>query len=315
MFRYIQKRLLMMIPTLFGVSFIIFVILSFTPGDPGTMSLGQEAPPEVIRAYNEQLGFYDPLALKYVKYISKAVHGDLGISWRTNRPVINEIALKFPVTLRLASCSIFLSAALGIILGIISATRPYSVLDVSCTTGAIIFASMPRFWLGMIFMLVFALKLKWLPSNGIGAWRHYVLPTVVLSLPTAAQIMRLMRSTMLETMKKDYIRTAKAKGASKGAVTWKHGLKNALMPVITVIGMDFGYLLGGTVLVETVFSMSGIGTLMLNSIRNQDVPQIQGTALLIATLVCLVMLLVDILYAFLDPRLRTKYSVPQTGGH
>ncbi|GHV94232.1 peptide ABC transporter permease [Spirochaetia bacterium] len=304
----------MLIPTLFGVSFIIFTVLSLTPGDPGTMLLGQEAPPEVIRAYNEELGFYDPLVIKYVKYIGNALRGDLGISWRTSRPVIEEIALKLPVTLRLAVMSVLLSSALGITLGIISAIRPYSGLDVSCTSGAIIFASMPRFWLGMIFMLIFALKLKWLPSNGIGSWRHYILPVVVLALPTAAQIMRLMRSTMLETMKKDYIRTAKAKGVHKVLVVWKHALKNALMPVVTVIGMDFGYLLGGTVLVETVFSMSGIGTLMLASIRNQDVPQVQGTALLIAIGVCLVMLVVDVVYAFLDPRIRNKYSSPAAAG-
>ncbi|MCI8676818.1 MAG: ABC transporter permease [Lawsonibacter sp.] len=306
--KYIVKRLLLMIPILFGVSLLIFFILSFVPGNPGQIALGQDAPPEVIYEYNEKLGFYDPFPTKYVKYISGAVRGDLGNSWRTGRPVADEIAMKLPVTVKLSVLSVITAAALGISLGILSAIKQYSALDVICTSGAIAFASMPRFWLGMILVIIFSVNLKWLPSNGIGDWRFYVLPTLTLALPTAAQIMRLTRSTMLETIKQDYIRTAKAKGAPSSSVIWKHALKNALMPVVTVIGMDFGYLMGGTVLVETVFSMSGIGTLMITSIRNQDVPQIQGTILFLAVCICVTMLLVDIVYAFIDPRVRLRYS-------
>lgn len=299
---------MMMIPILFGVSLLIFFILSFVPGNPGEMKLGQEAPPEVIEAYNESLGFYDPIPVKYVKYIGNALRGDLGESWRTGRSVTEEIAMKLPVTVTLAVCSVIVSAVLGVCLGIISAIKQYSAVDVACTSGAIAFASMPRFWLGMLLMLLFCVKLNILPSNGIGSWKNYVLPVITLALPTAAQIMRLTRSTMLETIKQDYIRTAKAKGASRKSVIWEHALKNALMPVVTVIGVDFGNLMGGTVLVETVFSMSGIGTLMINSIRNQDVPQIQGTILFLALCICITMLVVDIAYAFIDPRVKLRYG-------
>lgn len=306
--KYIFKRIMMMIPILFGVSLLIFFILSFVPGNPGEMKLGQEAPPEVIEAYNESLGFYDPIPVKYVKYIGNALRGDLGESWRTGRSVTEEIAMKLPVTVTLAVCSVIVSAVLGVCLGIISAIKQYSAVDVACTSGAIAFASMPRFWLGMLLMLLFCVKLNILPSNGIGSWKNYVLPVITLALPTAAQIMRLTRSTMLETIKQDYIRTAKAKGASRKSVIWEHALKNALMPVVTVIGVDFGNLMGGTVLVETVFSMSGIGTLMINSIRNQDVPQIQGTILFLALCICITMLVVDIAYAFIDPRVKLRYG-------
>lgn len=306
--KYIVKRLLLMIPILFGVSLLIFFILSFVPGNPGEMALGQDAPPEVIQEYNEKLGFYDPLPVKYVTYISKALQGDLGNSWRTGRSVTEEIRLKLPVTVRLSVLSVLVASFLGIFLGILSAVKQYSALDTACTSGAIVFASMPRFWLGMILVIIFSVYLKWLPSHGIGSWKNYVLPTLTLALPTAAQIMRLTRSTMLETIKQDYIRTAKAKGASQTSVVWKHALKNALMPVVTVIGVDFGYLMGGTVLVETVFSMSGIGTLMITSIRNQDVPQIQGTILFLAVCICATMLAVDIVYAFIDPRVKLRYT-------
>ena len=303
----------MMIPTLLGVSLLIFVILSFTPGNPGQIALGQDAPPEAIEAYNEELGFYDPVLVKYVRYLGDALHGDLGTSWRTGNEVADEIAMKFPVTLRLAVSGILVAAIVGILFGIISAVRQRSALDVACTSTAIAFASMPSFWFGMILVLIFsvgfkALGLPSLPSNGIGDWTHYVLPVATLGLHSAAQIMRLTRSTMLETIQQDYVRTAKAKGASRQSVIWKHALKNALMPVVTIIGVDFGYLMGGAILVETVFSMSGLGTLMITSIRSQDVPLIQGTVLLFAGCICIIMLIVDIAYAFLDPRVKARFA-------
>ena len=313
MAKYIVKRLLMMIPTLLGVSLLIFTILSFTPGNPGQIALGQDAPEEAIREYNEALGFYDPILTKYVRYIGDALHGDLGTSWRTGRSVVEEIGMKFPVTLRLAVAGILVAAIVGITFGIISAIKQRSLMDIACTSTAIAFASMPSFWFGMILVLIFSVGLKALglpslPSNGVGDWTHYILPVATLGLHSAAQIMRLMRSTMLETIQQDYIRTAKAKGASNRVVIWKHALKNALMPVVTIIGVDFGYLMGGTILVETVFSMSGIGTLMITSIRNQDVPLIQGTVLLFAACICVIMLIVDIAYAFLDPRVKARFS-------
>lgn len=312
MLKYVCKRLLMMIPTLLGVSLLIFAILSFTPGNPGEMALGQDAPEEVIRAYNEELGFYDPVLTKYVRYIGGVFRGDLGNSWRTGRSVAEEISMKFPITLRLAVSGILVASIVGITFGILSAVRQRSAIDLSCTSTAIVFASMPSFWFGMILVLIFSVGLKelglgGLPSNGVGDWTHYVLPVATLGLHSAAQIMRLMRSTMLETIQQDYIRTAKAKGASRQSVIWKHALKNALMPVVTVIGVDFGYLMGGTILVETVFSLPGLGTLMITSIRNQDVPLIQGTVLLFTTCICVIMLLVDIAYAFLDPRVKARY--------
>lgn len=308
MLRYVIKRLLLLIPILLGVILLIMFIMSLTPGDPGTLLLGMNATPEAIDAMNEELGFNDPLLVQYAKYVWNAFHGDLGTSWQTGRPVFQEIVKRLPVTFKLAIFSAILTAIIGIPLGIISAIKKYSVTDMACTSIAMIFTSMPRFWLGMLLIIYFAVQLKWFPTNGVGTWKHYVLPVFTLAAPTAAKIMRLTRTTMLETIRSDYVRTARSKGADERRIIIRHELKNALLPVITSIGIDFGQLLGGAILIETVFSMQGISTLMINAIRMKDTPLVTGSIVFFAAMVCITMLIVDLIYAFIDPRIKAKYT-------
>lgn len=307
MSRYIVKRLLLLIPIILGVTFIVFSIMSLTPGDPGRLILGQSAPIEAINHLNHELGYDQPFAIRYIDYIKKAVSGDFGKSYRTNKPVFDEIFSRFPTTLLLSFLSIVTAVIIGLPVGILSAVKQYSGIDIISTIFAMLMAAIPGFWLGLMMIILFSLKLGWFPSNGIGSMAHFVMPTLTLAIPSAAGIIRLTRSTMLETIRQDYIRTARAKGAPEGKVIWKHALRNALMPVITVIGMNFGSLLGGTILIESVFSMPGVGTLMLTAIRMKDIPQVMAAVIFLATLFCVIMLIVDLVYAYIDPRLRSRY--------
>lgn len=308
MLKYILRRLLLLIPILLGVILLIMFIMDLTPGDPATLLLGINATPEAVQQLNDELGFNDPLLVQYANYIIDALRGDFGFSWQTERGVFQEIMSRFPVTLKLAVFSIILTAIIGIPLGIISAIKKYSVLDMICTSGAMIFTSLPRFWLGMMLILFFSVQLGWLPSNGIGTWKHYILPVFTLAAPTAAKIMRLTRTTMLETIRSDYVRTARSKGASERRIIAHHELKNAILPVVTTLGIEFGQLLGGAILIETVFSMQGISTLMINAIRMKDTPLVTGSIVFFATMVCLTMLVIDLVYTVIDPRIRTKYT-------
>lgn len=308
MFKYVFKRLLLLIPILLGVTFIVYTIMALTPGDPGRLILGESATQESIDQLNHQLGFDKPFIVRYVNYISHAATGDFGNSYRSGKPVFNEIFSRFPTTFLLATGAIILAILIGIPIGILSAVKQYSLLDIVSTVIAMFMASIPQFWLGLMMMLLFALKLGWLPSTGIGDFRHYIMPTVTLCLPCAANILRLTRSTMLETTRQDYIRTARAKGAKERVIIWKHALKNALLPVITVIGINFGYLLGGAVLIESIFGIPGLGTLTITAIRMKDIPQITASVLFLASLYCVIMLVVDIVYAYIDPRIRARYN-------
>lgn len=306
--RYILRRLAMMIPVLLGVTLIVFTIMSFTPGDPARLILGQSAPQETVDKLHTEMGLDDPFAVRYFRYMGGVLHGDFGISYRTQRPVFEEIFTRFPVTLELAFASIVLVVLIGIPLGILSAVKQYSVLDMICTVSAMLMASVPGFWLGLMMILLFSLNLGWLPSSGVGSPAHYIMPAIALSLPIAAEVLRMTRSTMLETIRQDYIRTARSKGASERTVIWRHALKNALLPVVTVIGSEFGGLLGGTILIESVFALPGLGSLVVNSIRTKDVPQVMAATLFIAFIFCVVLLFVDILYAFIDPRIKARYE-------
>lgn len=307
MIRYIVKRILLMIPVLIGVSFIVFTIISLTPGDPGTIILGTDAPLEEIEALNEELGYYDPLPIKYGRWLLSAVTGDFGESYRTGNPVFNEIFARFPNTLKLATIAIILSIIIGVPIGIISAVKQYSALDYTGTVTALFFASVPQFWLGLMSLLIFAVELKVLPSTGNETWKHYILPTLAMALPCAAKNLRLTRSTMLEVIRTDYVRTARAKGVSRKSIIWKHELPNALMPIITNIGINFGTLLGGTVVIESVFGMQGVGTLTMTSIRQKDIPQVVASIVFLALIYSVMMLIVDIAYAYIDPRVKSKY--------
>ena len=306
--RFILKRVLLMIPILFGVTIIVFTVMSFTPGDPARLMLGQAAPKEAVEQLREEMGLNDPFVVRYVRYMGDALHGDFGTSYRTGRPVFEEIFVRFPVTLKLALTSIALVILIGIPIGILSAVKQYSFLDVISTVSAMLMASIPGFWLGLMMILLFSLHLGWLPSNGIGSFSHYIMPTIALALPIAAEVLRMTRSTMLETIRQDYIRTARSKGATEKIVIWRHALKNALLPVITVIGSEFGGLLGGTILIESVFAIPGLGSLVVNSIRTKDVPQVMAATLFIALIFCVVLLLVDIAYAYIDPRVKGRYE-------
>lgn len=307
--KFILKRLLYMIPVLLGVAFLVFAILSLTPGDPGTIILGITAKPEDIASLNEQFGYNKPFLIRFFSYIKDIVlHFNLGVSYQTREPVINDIMAKFPNTLKLTIFSMSLSAIIGISFGIISAVKQYSALDHICVVTALVFACIPGFWLGLMLMMLFSLKLGWLPSYGAESLKNFILPTLTVSMTFAAGLLRLTRSAMLETIRQEYIRTAKAKGASKKRIIIKHALRNALMPVVTTLGTSFGASLGGAIIAETVFAMPGMGTLITTAIRQKDIPMVMGSTLFLAVLFSLIILLVDILYAVIDPRIMDKYK-------
>lgn len=307
--KFILKRLLYMIPVLLGVAFLVFAILSLTPGDPGTIILGITAKPEDIASLNEQFGYNKPFLIRFFSYIKDIVlHFNLGVSYQTREPVINDIMAKFPNTLKLTIFSMSLSAIIGISFGIISAVKQYSALDHICVVTALVFACIPGFWLGLMLMMLFSLKLGWLPSYGAESLKNFILPTLTVSMTSAAGLLRLTRSAMLEAIRQEYIRTAKAKGASKKRIIIKHALRNALMPVVTTLGTSFGASLGGAIIAETVFAMPGMGTLITTAIRQKDIPMVMGSTLFLAVLFSLIILLVDILYAVIDPRIMDKYK-------
>ena len=307
--KFILKRLLYMIPVLLGVAFLVFAILSLTPGDPGTIILGITAKPEDIASLNEQFGYNKPFLIRFFSYIKDIVlHFNLGVSYQTREPVINDIMAKFHITLKLMIFSMSLAAIIGISFGIISAVKQYSALDHICVVTALVFACIPGFWLGLMLMMLFSLKLGWLPSYGAESLKNFILPTLTVSMTSAAGLLRLTRSAMLETIRQEYIRTAKAKGASKKRIIIKHALRNALMPVVTTLGTSFGASLGGAIIAETVFAMPGMGTLITTAIRQKDIPMVMGSTLFLAVLFSLIILLVDILYAVIDPRIMDKYK-------
>ena len=306
--KYVIKRLLVLIPVILGVAFIIFGIMALTPSSPGRLILGIQASAEDVAKLDHELGYDKPFMVRFVDFVVNAVKGDFGKSYLTDRPVTDEIFNRFPSTLRLAILAVTTSIMIGVPLGILSAVKQYSSIDLISTVTAMFMASVPGFWLGLMMMLLFSLKLHWLPVSGAGTWAHYVLPTLTLAIPSSASLLRLTRSTMLETIRQDYIRTARAKGVKEGRVIFRHALKNALLPLITSVGMHFGGLLGGTVLIESVFSFPGIGSRMLEAIRDKDIPMVTGCTVFLAVLFCLIMLLVDLLYAYVDPRVKAKYS-------
>ena len=309
MAKYVAKRLLYMIPVLLGVAFLVFAILSLTPGDPGTIILGMTAKPENIAALNAEFGYDKPFLIRFFNYIyNLVVHFDLGTSYQTRQPVMDSILARFPNTLLLAVSSMLVSAVLGMAAGIYSAVKQYSITDNVMIVVALFFASMPSFCLGLFLIIIFSLNLGWLPSFGAATWRHFILPTITIALPSAAGLLRLTRASMLETIRQEYIRTARAKGASSHRVIWKHALRNALLPVVTSLGSGFAASLGGAIIAETVFAMPGMGTLMTTAIRQKDIPMVMGNTLFLAVLFSVVILVVDILYAFIDPRIKAKYS-------
>ena len=303
MLKFIVRRLLQLVPVLIGVTFLVFIMLHITPGDPAEVLAGEGATVETIENINERLGLNEPLHQQYLSFLSNAVQFDFGTSWRTGREVSSEIAPRFFVTLELAIYSTILSVFLGVIAGVISAVRRYSLTDVTIMLVALFGLSMPNFWLGLMLMQWFAVKLDWLPATGWGSGSQVILPVIALGTAGAAIIAMMTRSSMLEIISQDYIRTARAKGVTEKVVIYRHALRNAMIPVVTVVGLQFGYLLGGAVLTETVFAINGLGRLVVDRIASRDFPVIQASILVIASLFVFVNVLVDISYRILNKRI------------
>lgn len=326
MYAFIARRALALIPVLLGVSLLVFSLAFITPGDPVLIKIGMEnASEEEIARIRSELGLDRPFWVQFGDFLAGAVQGDLGMSYRTNRPVIEMIKERLPATLELTLTAFVLSIAIAIPIGVISAVKKYSLIDYTSMMGALFGISMPSFWLGLVLILIASLYLGWFPASGRGGslleglWvlltqlnpgpvirsvRHLALPSITLGLITAALITRLTRSNMLEVLKEDYIRTARAKGLSERVVVYRHALKNALLPVVTVLGLRLGQLLGGSVIVETVFAWPGAGRMIISSINRRDFMVVQGMVLVLATAFVLANLAVDIIYTWLDPRIR-----------
>ncbi len=309
MLKYIGRRILLLLPVLIGVSFIVFTLMYITPGDPAAMQLGEQATEREILQLREQMGLDDPFIVQYGRFARGVfTQMDFGRSYRTNALVFNELLSRFPTTLTLAATGVIVAVVIGIPVGIISATKQYSLFDNSAMMFALLGVSMPNFFQGLVAILIFSVGLGWFPSSGYATPMHMILPALTIGTSSAAMITRMTRSSMLEVIRQDYIRTARAKGQKESKVINRHALKNALIPVVTVIGLQFGYLLGGAVLTETVFSINGIGLLMVNSIRMRDLPMVQGGVLFIALTFSVINLAVDILYGFIDPRIKAQYK-------
>lgn len=300
---YILRRLALAVPTLVGVTVVVFALIRLVPGDPARLFLGLQASEEEVQRLRVQLGLDQPLPVQYVRFLGRLLQGDLGRSVVTGEPVAREIAARLPATVQLAVASTLVATAAGVAAGVVSATRQYSWLDYLVMTVALAGISLPVFWLGLMLMLLFSVHLRWLPAGGYGTPAHLVLPTVALAAFSVAIIARMTRSSLLEVLHQDYVRTAWAKGLGSRAVVLRHALKNALIPVVTVIGLQFGGLLGGAILTETVFAWPGMGRLLVGAIVARDYPVVQGAVLVFAALFTLVNLAVDVLYAYVDPRI------------
>lgn len=309
MLRYVGKRLLMMIPVLLGVSFVVFTMLYFTPGDPAVQILGDGASTEAIEALREEMGLNNPFWIRFLTYVKDLViDHDMGISYSTNRPVLDEILSRFPTTIELAALSVLIATCIGIFCGIVASVRQYSIFDHLATVASMIGVSMPNFWQGLMMILLFSVHLGWLPASGFDRAICWIMPSLTIGTSTAASIMRMTRSSMLEVIRQDYIRTARAKGQSELVVIMHHALKNVIIPVLTTIGISFGRMLGGAVLTESIFAIPGLGSLIVNAIKARDYPVVQGGVLFIAFVFGFVNLAVDILYAYCDPRIKSQYA-------
>lgn len=331
MFSYILRRILILIPLLLAISIVVFFMIHLIPGDPVQIMLGDKGSEEDVARLRSELGFDQPLHTQYLKFLGNLLQGDLGRSIRNRNPVIYEIRAAFPATIELTVLSMIFASFIGIAAGIISAIKQYSLIDNLTMVGALLGISMPVFWVGMMLMLIFGSRLGWMPISGrisrvtdlevitnfyildsiiTQNWAalrstisHLILPAITLATIPVAMIARMTRSTTLEVLNQDYIRTARAKGLSEKVVILKHVLKNALIPVVTIIGLQFGSFLGGAVLTETVFARAGVGRLLINGILGRDFPVIQGAVIVIASFFVFINLIVDILYSYLDPRI------------
>lgn len=313
MLRYVFKRLLMLIPVLLGATFFVFFIMELSPEDPAITILGADATPEAIAELHTEMGLDQPLLVRYERFINNMLHGDLGTSYKNRMDVMDQILDKLPNTLLLAVAGIFIAVAVGVPVGILSAKKQYSIFDTVAMIFTLILAASPAFWFGLVMVILFSLKLGWFPSSGMGTGifgvlRSLVLPAITLCGTTAALVARTTRSAMLEVVRQDYIDTAHAKGVKESVITMRHQLKNAMIPIVTIVGLQFGVLLGGSVMTESVFSWPGIGRFVVEAVKGKDIPCVLGSVVMLSVLFTLVNLLVDILYGFIDPRIKAQYK-------
>ncbi len=293
----------MLIPVIISVTFILFMILSFAPGDVARMVLGQDATDEQVAELNHEMGLDRPLLIRYVRYMWDALHLDFGRSWTGNFDVLGEFSHRLPYTLLVSFLAIIFATGIGIPLGIASAIKQYSLLDYGSTFMVMLLFSMPAFWLGTMCQLLFCLTLHWLPVSGINSWKSFILPPLILGANTMASMIRMSRTSMLDVIRMDYIRTARAKGGSRKYVTRHHAIRNSLIPVVTQIGISFAGTIGGAVVTENIFAIPGIGTLLINAVKSRDVPVVMGTVIFITIIVGVINLIVDLICALVDPRI------------
>ena len=314
MLKYIIKRILWIIPILIGVTIVVFTILYFAPGDPAYLALGDNATPEAVEAYRIEMGINGSYWEQLGRVLLGLVQGDLGTSFRSRTPVLDELLVRFSVTFNISAWSIVLGIILGIFFGIVAALKQNTILDSLCTGCALFGISMPMFWQGLMLILIFSVGLGWLPASGYGnSWTQMIMPVVALGVNSSATIMRTTRSSMLEVMRQDYIRTAKAKGQTYWMVILRHALKNAMIPIVTVIGLQLGVLLAGSIVTEVIFSINGVCKYLVDSMNARDYAAVRGCVLLIAFVSAILNLIVDIIYTFIDPRMKTMYESSKGG--
>ena len=308
MIKYVVKRILWMIPVVLGVLFIVFLISYFTPGDPVKIILGSNYTEEAYIAKQQELGLDKPFLVQYAQYVIDMVtKGSMGTSYSYGHSVSEQIVSRMGITLEIGVLGVVLTGLIGIPIGVLSATKQYSVLDYGVTTLSTLFAAMPNFWLALLAMLLFSLKLGWLPATGYGTIKQLILPVLTNALTSVAIVARMSRSSMLEVIRQDYIRTARAKGLKESVIITRHALKNALIPVLTVVGMQMSMVMGGSVIIETIFSVPGLGAYMMAGINARDYPVINGCVVVLSLSICIMNLLVDLAYAYVDPRIRAQY--------
>ena len=308
MLKYVVKRILMIIPVVLAVSFIVFFIMDFVPSDPAVTVLGDGATEEQLDYYRETHGLNDPLIIRYVRYMEGIVQGDLGTSYAQNRPVWDIFFEKFPNTFKLAVASVVVTVLLSIPLGILAAVKNNTWVDTVCSTFSFVGLAMPNFWLGLLLIMLFSVNLHLLPSTGAVGVKSLILPAITCGTGNMAALTRITRSSMLDVLRQDYLRTARAKGQSEGKIIKRHAFKNAQIPVVSQIGIQMSTLLGGAVLTERVFAWPGVGAFLVDSIQKSDFEVVTGFVIMLAIFVSIILLLVDVVYAFLDPRIKAQYS-------
>ena len=298
----------MLIPVLLGVSFVVFMIISLTPGDAADIILPADATEAEFENLRNALGLNDPLLVQYGRYLWDLLHGSLGTSWFTDQPVLEAFLQRLPATLLLTLGTLLVATLVAIPLGVYSSLHPGSIADRALATCSFAGVSMPTFWVGLMLIIVFSVQFGLLPSGGIGSWKNLVLPAVVLGINHSSEIMRMTRASMLDVVNSDFVRMARSKGVKEPTVIYQHALRNAIIPVLTIMGHQFANGFGGSTVIETVFSWPGVGRLMIDSINRQDRPMVIGCMIMITALISLCNLVIDVLYAFLDPRIKAEYK-------